>query len=202
VSSEKKQNKTDLLRMALTLFLICSFVAALLALANYYTAPIIKKTAEKQLNDSLKSLMVNAAEFETMPAATALVEQSVPVLAVYKAKDAAGLEIGYCVHVAPIGYSDTIEMLVAIDGEGAVSGVKILSISDTPGVGMKVQSDEAFQKSLIGRTEPATVVKEAPADQTQVQGISGATISSTAYVEGVNTAIETVRFLTAGEVAK
>ncbi len=193
MSLDSRNPKIDFIRMALTLFVITSLVAVALAVANYYTAPIIAASAEERLNESLRTLVPEGVfeQVEEHDASITFGESVVEVQAVYRATDAA---LGYCVQVAPNGYSDQIEMLVAIDGEGAVSGVRILSIADTPGIGMKVESDETFQKSLIGITDPVKAVKTTPSFG-EVQAIAGATISSTAYINGVNAAIEVTQRL-------
>lgn len=193
-----KSQKIDFLRVALTLFVITALVALMLALANYFTEPIIETSARERLNQSLNSLMADAVNFEAVEEHDAEVNLGtvkVGVPEVYTAVDANNQSIGYCVRVTPVGYSDVIEMMVAIDNEGAVSGVQILSIADTPGIGMKVQSDENFQKSVYGMTDTAKIVKNTPANKGEVQVISGASISSTAYINGVNAAIEIVQNL-------
>lgn len=195
-----KSQKIDFLRLALTLFAITALVAVMLALANYFTAPIILASAQERLNNSLNSLMADAVSFELVEEYEPQVNLGsvkVSVPAVYSAVDANGQSIGYCVRVTPVGYSDLIEMIVAINGEGAVSGVQILSIADTPGIGMKVQTDEEFQKSVYGITDVVKIVKTAPSNKSEVQVISGATISSTAYINGVNAAVEVVQNLKA-----
>ncbi|MBQ7935460.1 MAG: FMN-binding protein [Clostridia bacterium] len=194
---DSKNPKIDFIRMALTLFVITALVAVALAAANYATAPIIEQSAKERLDDSLKTLIAEASTFEEaeeFEKSISFGETKVPVEAIYIAKDASDTHLGYCVRVTPNGYSDVIDMLVAIDKEGAVSGVQILSIADTPGIGMKVESDETFRKSLIGKNELVTAVKTAP-DAGEVQVISGATVSSTAYINGVNAAIEAVQKL-------
>ena len=201
MSSENKSPAIDMIKTALTLFAIAALVAVLLALANYVTAPIIERSAQERLNQSLNSLMTEAVTFETVDD-HAVVDTAVPVLAVYRGLDKADVETGYCVYVAPTGYSDTIEMIVAINKEGAVSGVRILSISDTPGIGMKVDSDVDFQNSVLGFSEVINIVKGTPTNPNDIQVISGASISSTAYLNGVNTAIEIVQFLNSEVVAK
>ncbi|MBQ7094954.1 MAG: FMN-binding protein [Clostridia bacterium] len=188
-----KQQKNDFFRLSLTLFAITALVAAVLALANYFTAPIIERAAKERLNTSLSKLISEADSFEEMPAFPKEITAggvSVPVDAVYEAKDSAGTFLGFCVHVAPSGYSDVIDMIVAIDQAGAVRDVEILSISDTPGIGLKVKNDQEFQKSVLGLSEVAAIVKNPPASKTQVQVIAGATISSSAYISGVNAAID------------
>ncbi len=188
-----KQQKNDFFRLSLTLFAITALVASVLALAHYFTAPIIERAAKERLNASLSALISEAASFEEMPAFPKVITTggvSVPVDAVYEARDSAGAFLGFCVQVAPSGYSDVIDMIVAIDQAGAVRDVEILSISDTPGIGLKVKNDQEFQKSVLGLSEVATIVKNPPASKTQVQVIAGATISSSAYISGVNAAID------------
>ena len=198
MSSETKKASLDFIQMALTLFAITAVVAVLLALANSVTAPIIEKSAQDRLNQSLNSLMKEAVTFEEMTEYSKKVNiggETVPVIAAYQGRNQSEEVTGYCIHVAPTGYSDAIEMMVAVNGEGAVSGVQILSISDTPGIGMKVQSDAEFQNSLLGLSEQANIVKSAPQKSTDIQVISGASISSAAYINGVNAALETAQVL-------
>ena len=198
MSLEKENHKSDLLRLSLILFGITAAVALLLALANYVTSPIIQKSAEKRLNRSLAIVMPDAVDFESINFIAEHVsvgETSVPVVAVYSGLSKDEVNLGYCVHVAPAGYSDKIEMIVAVDNECTVRGVRVLSINDTPGVGMKVQSDEEFRNKVLGLTDSATPVKTTPKNNGEIQVISGATISSKAYIYGVNAAIEVVREL-------
>ncbi len=198
MSSETKKASLDFIQMALTLFAITAVVAVLLALANSLTAPIIEKSAQERLNQSLNSLMEEAVTFEEMTEYSKKVHidgVTVPIVAAYQGRNQSEEVTGYCIHVAPTGYSDAIEMMVAVNGEGAVSGVQILSISDTPGIGMKVQSDAEFQNSLLGLSEQANIVKSAPQKPTDIQVISGASISSAAYINGVNAALETAQVL-------
>ncbi len=183
--------KIDFLRMALILFVITSLVAALLGLANYFTAPIIAVSAQERLNQSLQSLVKEADSFPTVDDFESEVTvngTTVPVEAIYQALDKNGEFKGYCVQVRPMGYSDVIDMIVALNTEGVVSGVQILSISDTPGIGMKVESDESFKTSVYGLDSIAKIVKS-ESKGNEVQVISGASISSSAYINGVNAAL-------------
>lgn len=193
MSLGKREQKIDFLRLSVTLFAITAIVAMVLALANYFTAPIIAEASKKRLDNSLRVLMADAKSFDeaiAYPEEIVTGGAKVPVAAVYQAKDAKGELMGYCVQVTPGGYSDVIDMIVAIDFNGAVSGVQILSISDTPGIGMKVGSDQEFQDQVLGMSEPATIVKSPATQKGEVQVISGASISSTAYFNGVNAAID------------
>ena len=53
---------------------------------------------------------------------------------------------------------------------------------------MKVDSDEKFKTSVYGLDDTASIVKTEPKGN-EVQVISGATISSSAYINGVNAAL-------------
>lgn len=198
MSSGKREQRIDFIKLSLTLFAITAVVAALLALANYITEPIIAASAKERLNQSLNELMVDAVSFDEVEEYEDEISfgaTKVNVSAVYAGKNSAGETAGYCVRVVPMGYSDIIDMIVAINRDGAVSGVQILSISDTPGIGMKVQTDESFFKSVYGLTDSVKIVKSTPSGANELQVISGATVSSTAYINGVNAALEVAQKL-------
>ncbi len=205
MSSHLKNSKNDILRMALVLFLITSIIGGVLAVVHFYTAPVAERSAEERLNRSLRSLMADAADFSEVaefPESILLGDVHVPVLAVYTAKDADGQTLGYCVNVTPNGYADLIDMMVAFDREGAVSDVEILSISDSPGIGLKVQSDDALRNAVKGIIDTVKIVKRTPASKDEVRVIAGATVSSAAYINGVNAAVEVVQLLRVGEVSE
>lgn len=188
-----RQQKIDFIRLSFALFAITAIVAVALAAVNYFIAPVIARSAKERLDASLSNLIEEAASFEEIPSCPKEIITggvTVPVVAGYKAKDSAGAFLGLCVQVAPMGYSDVIDMIVAIDSSGAVRDAEILSISDTPGIGQKVKKDRDFQNCVLGLSEVATIVKNPSSAKSQVQVISGATISSSAYIRGVNGAME------------
>ncbi|MCI7768592.1 MAG: FMN-binding protein [Oscillospiraceae bacterium] len=75
------------------------------------------------------------------------------------------------------GYSKGgLHLLIGFDENGAVSGISVLTIGETPGLGTKVQ-DSAYLARFKGITSP----------DFQVDGITGATYSS----KGMNKAVET-----------
>ena len=80
-------------------------------------------------------------------------------------------------------------VLVGIDGAGATTGVSILEMSETPGLGART-AEEAFRAQFRGKAAGGslTVTKTPPESAMQVQAVSGATISSTAVTTAVNAA--------------
>ncbi|MDD5382526.1 MAG: FMN-binding protein [Candidatus Margulisbacteria bacterium] len=90
---------------------------------------------------------------------------------------------GQAIAVSPRGYGGPIEMLVGVDPVGKVSGVKILSQRETPGLGANIVKpkflDQFKGKSLKDPLEP----------KKDIDAITGATISSRAVCVGVKEAL-------------
>jgi len=192
MQSSSKNQKTEFLRLSVTLFLIAGITAFLVALVNNITAPVISAENEKKTSEALVSVLPEADSFVSVyyPAAS---QDGVDVMGVYRAVNGAG----YCVKVAPKGYGGAIETIVGFDTTGAVVGVKIISMSETSGIGTKI-ADSAFLKNFIGRT---TAVKgdKRVSDKDTVKYISGATKSSKAFIEGINAAIDIASRIAGGE---
>jgi Na+-translocating ferredoxin:NAD+ oxidoreductase subunit G len=101
----------------------------------------------------------------------------------YVGYDKGGKISGTAYKVTQKGYGGTIEMIVGLDKRGRVLGVKILSMKETPGLGMRA-SERNFLKQFIGRSS-----KDALKAKKDVDAITGATITSQAVANGVKEAI-------------
>ena len=98
----------------------------------------------------------------------------VSIISAKKALDAAGQGIGYCVQVSNKGYGDKIVFTVGISNEGQIGGISIVSINETPGLGMNAN------KVLVPQftDKPAgvfAVTKSAASSSSEIEAISGAT---------------------------
>ena len=97
--------------------------------------------------------------------------------------DAANLEHG--THVAGIsaGY--------AVDGEGAVTGVSIVSHSETSGIGTKVMGNEATASGVgvLDQFQGKSAADGTLAVGSNVDAITGATVSTRGVTTGVNAAL-------------
>lgn len=88
------------------------------------------------------------------------------------------------------GYSKNgLDLLVAMNADGSVKAVSVVSVTDTPGLGTKVQ-DSTFLSQFNGKIGQLTVVKNQPKTDGEVQAVTGATYSSTGVTEAVNIAAE------------
>lgn len=195
-NSANKQN--EFVKLSLTLFGITFVVAALLALVNFVTAPKISELKEQKLTQAMKIVMPEAASFED---ATASVLEKytaeTEIVNVQIAKDASSNVIGYCIETAPMGYSNKIDMMVGLNADGEIVNTSIISISDTPGIGMQVQTDKSFAEQFVGKSgEKLDGIKTGTPSSSEAALISGATYSSGGFLNGVNAALSAFKIMT------
>jgi electron transport complex protein RnfG len=100
-----------------------------------------------------------------------------------------GVVVGYAVEVEERGYGGKMRVLVGVLPEGTVAGVRILSHGETPGLGAKV-TEEAFLGQFRGKGLEGMALKK---DGGEIEGVTGATISSRAVVRAVRSGLENLR---------
>lgn len=102
------------------------------------------------------------------------------------AKDSAGTVLGYVlVLTSKEGYGGDISFSMGIDKDGTVNGISILSISETAGLGMN--AEKVLKPQYAGKKVPNFIVTKTPAtSDSQIDAISGATITSKAVTNAVN----------------
>lgn len=98
---------------------------------------------------------------------------------------------GYLIKTDAEGAYSTISIATAIDNNGNISGIEILAQKETEGLGDDIVEDE-FTDRFRNKTtqEPLKLVKEETSLEDEIQGITGATVSAQAVVDGVNAAVE------------
>ena len=98
-------------------------------------------------------------------------------------------DLGYVVTTTDKeGYGGAIQITVGITTDGTVSGVSILSISETAGLGMKATQPEFYEQYQGKQTESFYVSKDGGNGE-PIDALSGATITSRAVTGAVNTAL-------------
>lgn len=113
----------------------------------------------------------------------------------YRVMDADGGTVGWVIPSSTQGFADVILALVGFDVDGRkVTGLYVAQQNETPGLGDRIR-DEAFRNRFQGRStaKPLVVVKHAPESEEQIEGVTGATISSIAVVQIVNQAATRLR---------
>ena len=177
---KKSSNTVFIIRLALTLLIICTVVAALLAAVNSYTAPIIAKQKEEKTRLAIEAVLPGGGEEVEFEDDTGM------VTALYASGS------GWAVQVTANGFGGAIDMMVGIDKAGKVIGISIISHAETPSLGAVAAENnaagEAFRSQFAGLSGTLAVGK----DGGTVDAISGATITSRAVVNGVNAALQCV----------
>ena len=188
----KSMMKDTAIMFAITL------VAGLILGAVYQiTKDPIARQEEMALQEASRQVFASAASFETaadfdgQQAQEVLEEGGYPQQTIdgYQvALDEDGAAVGYVITVTSHeGYGGDIQILMGVNSEGSLNGISLLSISETPGLGM--QAEEVLVPQFQDRETfiyPFESTKTGAASESQIDAISGATITTDAVTNGVN----------------
>ncbi len=182
--------------LSLVLLIISVVVAFLLAFTNSVTEGKIAENTLKEQNLAKQEVLPQASEFIE----SEFTDETGLVKAVYTGKDSAGKVVGWCANVAPSGYGGALDIMVGILNDGTVSGMKVVSHSETAGLGAKA-AEEDFSAQFAGKPADGnlSVIKNGTPKDNEIVAISGATITSEAVKSGVNAAVNAVKAFDGGE---
>lgn len=168
-----------------TLLIITAIAGLLLGFANSLTKEAILENSKISKED-LKVVLPVADSIRDM---TIEIEEESTVKEVYEAVNGEEL-VGYVLKVSSKGFHGAIDFVVAISNDDKISGIKVLSHSETPGLGAKIEEEKFTSRFTSKNTsEYLEAVKTTPSKENEVEAISGATTSSKASVNAVNDAI-------------
>ncbi|MDR3331463.1 MAG: RnfABCDGE type electron transport complex subunit G [Synergistaceae bacterium] len=175
-----------IISLGLILFTVTAITGLILGVVYQITLGPIQLTQERLKSEALSGALPEAESFSKVE----LKEGANAILSDIQEGLAGGERTGYCITVTPRGYGGIIEIVVGITKTGGLRAIRILSLSETPGLGAKAP-DEPFSGQFNNKdVEKLTVVKASATAPDQIQAISGATITSTAVTNGVNAALE------------
>jgi Na+-translocating ferredoxin:NAD+ oxidoreductase subunit G len=158
---------------------VCIAAAIVLGLTYNITKPIIAEQAEKEQRQALEQVAPGADAYNKKTFSKGDYFECL--------KD--GKLIGYALFVSGTGYSGDIKMLLGIDAKGKISGVEILSQSETPGLGARCieikrgHNEPWFLKQFNGKDAASLKLKD-------IETITGSTITSKAILESLQTYTE------------
>ncbi len=90
------------------------------------------------------------------------------------------------------GYGGDITLYVGVLPDGTLSGVSILEIDETPGLGMN--AEKVLVPQFAGKNaETFTYIKTGSQSDSEIDAISGATKTTRAFVDAVNGALRLVK---------
>lgn len=96
----------------------------------------------------------------------------------------------YVFDVQSAGYHGDVELMIGIASDGTVAGIQIVSEDETDGIGTNALTEDYFGTFTGLAAEGTLTVEESGSGETQVDGVSGATFTSTAVVTDLNIAFE------------
>ena len=166
--------KVTMAGLIIVLFIICAITSLLLGLVNEITEDRIDEITAENTRLAMQEVL-QADSYDEVE----YTGGDSQVTGVYKAGDA-----GYVVEVSVSGSQGMISMVVGVDTAGTVTGVSIVDMSETPGLGDKASEPE-FRSKFVGTTGDAAVDK----DGGTIAALTGATVTSRAVANGVNAAV-------------
>lgn len=176
----------------------------LLALVGVSATYVLQRSSapqiasEQRLLDSRKLLdVLPSGYYDNQPLEQPLTKLAEPVLrhstlsGGYRATRS-GQTVAVLLRSRSEGYAGALELLIAIDANGKLLGVKTLEQRETPGLGGDIgEWPNAWLQTFLGksRTEPTDAGWALKKDQGQFDQIAGATITSRAAINAIHDAL-------------
>ena len=197
-------SKAGFMKDAAILFGITLVSGCLLGGVYQVTKEPIAQATIAANNKAYKAVFNEAETFESDETLTAAIEGcnadlagmdfgGVEVENVLKAVDASGNELGFVItSLSNDSYGGVVKLSVGLKEDGTITGIEFLEINDTPGLGLKAK-EPAFKDQFTGKNaQSLSVTKSGNADDTQINAISGATITSKAITKALNASVKFV----------
>lgn len=173
----KNNNFKENIAPTLVLVIICLVITVALVLSNSATKPQIDKIAKENADKTRAEVLTEAEGF------TAYEGKLNDGITEYYIADN---KCGAVVTSTSKSFGGQMTVMVGIDKDGAITGVKVTNHADTPGLGTKAMTDE-YLKGYQGVKElTAAKVK----DEQNVDYIVGATVSSGGVFDAVKGALQ------------
>lgn len=174
--------KAAMLKSIAVLVVICIVISGALAVVNSFTAPVIEKARADRETASRMKLLPEASGFRKI----SLEGLPESITSAYSGQDAHGNVLGYVFTAGHKGFDGTIVVMTAFGLDGRIANVATMDVtSETKTLGGLTASPD-YTGQYTGKD----------ASLEGVDGISGATITSTAYeacVRDCFTAFEIVK---------
>ncbi len=180
----------NVLNLGLRLFLVCVVAAVGLG----FTYSVVKnRIAEQERKQRAEAAEAVLASIEAMPQedpdlVSSLQGDFPDLTGAFEGLDGSGETIGYAFVLKSKGYN-FITMAVGVDARGRVTGIKVVTNEETPGLGAAAAEKPEFLGQFEGRGPEPLALGE------NVDGVSSATYTSRGITNGVNMALEIWRYL-------
>lgn len=184
----------SMMKDAAILLVITLCAGLILGFVYQLTKEPIAAQELKAKMEAYQEVFTDADSFITLEhAAEEETEKAAVVEGVVAAVDANNHTLGYVLTITSHeGYGGDITFTMGIRMDGTLNGISILAISETPGLGMK--AEEVLKPQFAGKVaEQFESTKTGAVADNQIDAISGATITTNAFVNSVNVGLEFFR---------
>lgn len=197
--SAKKE--TTFVQDAIRLMLITLIAGLLLGIVYSVTLEPIRAAQQAATVRAYKQVYPDAADFADNAGSDALIAAAAEEIAaqgfgnvtvdeVVDAKDASGEVIGHIINAtSKEGFGGAISISAGIQEDGTLNGIAFLSISESAGLGMNARDTDWYRQFENKQVEKFSVTKTGAKDDSEIDAISGATITSRAVTNAVNAAL-------------
>jgi electron transport complex protein RnfG len=193
----KNMDPKYLIKLTVTLFLTCVVVAGALGAVNMVTKDKIAAINLEKTQTAMKAVVADPDNSTFSDALALSDDMTAAALAgggtLTEAYEVlvGGAPAGHALKIVASGSQGSIEMMVGLDAEGAVTGVSVVKHAETAGIGTKVVDNEPNNKGVpvldqfVGKS-----AADAPLNVgSNVDAITGATVSTKGITAGVNAAL-------------
>ncbi len=156
----------DILKPSFSLFLVCLVVTFFVALAYNITKNEIIKREVENLNLAMKEVLPEGTNFNEITSNFDKAYGKIKVKGVYES------EAGIVFSLLSPGYGGDVTVIIGINNEGFVSGVRLGPNKETPSLGKNAEKP-SFTKQFDNLSIDSSIADK-------VDAISGATITSNA----------------------
>ena len=154
--------------------------AAILFGLNFGLASYRAEVEAQELVAKMQTILPGSEVFTEEP----YTGEDANIVTTYKAEN------GYVVETCTYGYAGDITMLIGVSNEGAVTGLQVRDMSETQGLGGEALWNWEFLIQFLNNPGDAEI-------GTNVDGLTGATVTSKAIARSINSA---VGFVTGADV--
>ncbi len=189
---------TSSFRLLLTLGGIALCSGALLAMTYEVTKPLIAENERRALEAAVVQVIPGAVSGENLKLEGDVLQVvDMTEANIYAGLDEQGNRVGYALPGEARGYADVIRILYGYQPDTKqIIGLQVLFSNETPGLGDKIGKDPAFQANFTAldaslEYDIVTVKSGEKAHPWEIDGISGATVSSVAVGQALHNSTQT-----------
>lgn len=165
--------------------------AVVLLAANVFLGAVYRINWQSQHVQDMTTILPGSENFTVEPYSG----EDANIVSVHKS------DVGYVIETCSYGYAGNITVLVGVSNEGKVTGLVVRNMNETWGLGANALTDADFLAQFLNKTGSFAIgtagadafsgatATESTGEETYVDAITGATVTSKAIARCVNSAI-------------